>query len=91
MISLGLMKMNLRPCLSDMSTQKQALLEYLKKHPKGITTWQAFDLGITCLWKRISDLEAKGHKIERTDVHKTNRYGNPCKVVRYRLTKVEDA
>ena len=66
-------------------TQKQALLAYLKRHQKGVTTCQAFELGITCLWKRISELEADGHKIERTDVHGTNRYGHHCKVTRYRL------
>ena len=66
-------------------TQKQALLTYLKRHQKGVTTWQAFELGITCLWKRISELEVDGHKIERTDVHGTNRYGHHCKVTRYRL------
>ena len=65
--------------------QKQALLAYLKRHQKGVTTWQAFELGITCLWKRISELESDGHKIERTDVHGTNRYGHHCKVTRYRL------
>ena len=74
-----------------MSTQKQALLEYLKKHPKGITTWVAFDaLGISCVHKRIYDLQADGHKIERLPVEGINRYGNPCRVTRYRLLK-EDA
>ena len=69
-----------------MTTQNEALLQHLKTHKKGITTWVAFEqLGITCLWKRAAELEAKGHKIERQDVHGTNRYGNPCKVVRYRL------
>jgi hypothetical protein len=67
-------------------TQKQALLAYLKSHSKGITTWVAFDaLGISCVHKRISDLENDGHKIERQSVAGVNRYGNPCKVTRYRL------
>ena len=71
-----------------MSTQKQALLEYLKKHPKGITTWVAFDaLGISCVHKRIKDLEEDGHKIERMSVDGVNRYNNPCRVTRYRLLK----
>ena len=70
-----------------MATQLDALLTYLKRHPtKGITTWTAFDqLGITCLWKRVGEVEARGHKIERSNVHGTNRYGNPCTIVRYRL------
>ena len=67
-------------------TQKQALLAYLKKNGKGITTWVAFDqLGISCVHKRISDLEKDGHKIERQSVAGVNRYGHPCKVTRYRL------
>jgi hypothetical protein len=42
-------------------TQKQALLAYLKSHSKGITTWVAFDaLGISCVHKRISELEKDG-------------------------------
>jgi hypothetical protein len=88
MTFLGIKKKTL--FLSDM-TQNQALLAYMKRHPKGVTTWQAFEIGITCLWKRISELEALGHKIERTDVHGVNRYGNPCKVVRYRLTEAKNA
>ena len=71
-------------------TQKEALLSYLKRHPKGITIWVAVDqLGITCPHKRVADLEADGHKIERTKVDGTNRYGNHCSVTRYRLTKGE--
>jgi hypothetical protein len=42
-------------------------------------------LGISCVHKRISDLENDGHKIERQSVAGVNRYGNPCKVTRYRL------
>lgn len=68
-------------------TQNQALLSFLKKHSKGITTWQAFEIGITCLWKRIAEIEQSGHKIERQDINSTNRYGNHCRVTRYRLEK----
>ena len=39
-------------------SQCQRLLAYLKKHRKGITTMEAFrELGITCVHKRISELE----------------------------------
>lgn len=41
-------------------TQCQRLLAYLKKHRKGITTMEAFrELGITCVHKRIAELEAQ--------------------------------
>ena len=67
-------------------TQKQALLAYLKSHSKGITTWVAFDaLGISCVHKRISELEKDGHKIERQAIAGVNRYGHACMVTRYRL------
>ena len=39
-------------------TQCQRLLAYLKRNRKGITTMEAFEhLRITCLHKRISELE----------------------------------
>jgi len=43
-------------------TQCQRLLAYLKKHrSKGITTMEAFrELGITCVHKRIAELEGIG-------------------------------
>lgn len=69
-------------------TQNQALLAWLKKHPKGITTWVAFDqLGLSCVHKRIAELEAQGHTIERQSIAGVNRYNNPCRVTRYRLAK----
>jgi hypothetical protein len=41
-------------------TQCQRLLAYLKKHRKGITTMEAFrELGITCLHKRIGEIDGK--------------------------------
>ena len=42
-------------------SQRQRLLAYLKKHRKGITTMEAFEhLRITCVHKRIADLESIG-------------------------------
>jgi hypothetical protein len=42
-------------------SQCQRLLAYLKKHRKGITTMEAFEhLRITCVHKRISELEEVG-------------------------------
>ena len=39
-------------------TQCQRLLSYLRKNKKGITTMEAFEhLGITCVHKRIAELE----------------------------------
>lgn len=42
-------------------SQCQRLLAYLKRHRKGITTMEAFrELGITCVHKRIAELEEVG-------------------------------
>ena len=42
-------------------TQCQRLLAYLRKNRKGITTMEAFrELGITCVHKRIGELEEVG-------------------------------
>jgi hypothetical protein len=42
-------------------SQCQRLLAYLRKHRKGITTMEAFEhLRITCVHKRISELENEG-------------------------------
>ena len=39
-------------------TQCQRLLAYLRKNRKGITTMEAFrELGITCVHKRIAELD----------------------------------
>ena len=46
-------------------TQCQRLLAYLKKNRKGITTMEAFEhLRITCVHKRIAELEGIGIEIE---------------------------
>ena len=43
-------------------TQCQRLLAYLKRNSKGITTMEAFEhLRITCVHKRIAELEGEGH------------------------------
>jgi hypothetical protein len=42
-------------------SQCQRLLAYLRKNRRGITTMEAFrKLGITCVHKRIADLEEVG-------------------------------
>ena len=66
--------------------QKIALLNYLKTHKTGITIWVAVaELGITCPHKRCAELESDGHKIIRTWIHGTNRYGNPVRIRKYKL------
>jgi len=79
-------------------TQCQRLLAYLRKNRKGITTMEAFrELGITCVHKRIAELEDHGehrlvngrwdwipaHNITRT--RETTATGST--VTRYKLAR----
>jgi len=61
-------------------TQKQKILEYMRYH-EGISTYKAFQMGITRLAARISELRADGHNI--MSVHKVSEENKPY--VLYRL------
>ncbi|AQH05700.1 hypothetical protein A9R05_42540 (plasmid) [Burkholderia sp. KK1] len=51
-----------------------------------ITPMEAWsELGIYRLGARIFDLKAQGHEIVREIVAVSNRYGEECRVARYRL------
>ena len=72
--------------------QKQALLDYLKKHKKGITAGGAIEmLGILSLHKRIAELESDGYLFDRMTKRFQNRYGNPTSVMWYRLVLSNDS
>jgi len=77
-------------------TQCQRLLAYLRKNRKGITTMEAFrELGITCVHKRIAELEGaakqikeypflvQAHRITRTP----ERTATGSTVTRYKLAR----
>lgn len=67
-------------------TQCDRLIDYLEKHEKGITQVEASnELGILRLASRISELRDEGFCIAKDMVSVTNRYGEKCKVARYRL------
>ena len=67
-------------------TQNEWILIYLSKHKNGLTPKQAEDkYGIMRLASRISDLRARGYKIEKDTVIVPNRRGQKCRVARYRL------
>jgi len=76
-------------------TQCQRLLAYLRKNRKGITTMEAFEnLRITCLHKRISELEESLHFNERTNTlfrvvitRSTERTESGSTVTRYKLAR----
>lgn len=67
-------------------TQGERILDYLSKHPNGITQFEALsELGIMRLASRISDLRADGNKILSERVQVKNRFNEKCYVSRYKL------
>lgn len=69
----------------DKATQKERLLDYLKRY-KCITALEAIrDLGILNLKGRVYDLRQAEHKIEREWVYVVNRWGGKTRVARYKL------
>ena len=70
-------------------TQRERLLDCLRHVGEhGITPMDAWqNLGIYRLGARIHDLRNEGHEIvsERVDVN--NRFGETCRVARYRLVE----
>lgn len=74
------MKKNKRPSQCD------RLYQYMTDHTEGITQIEALNaLGILRLASRISEMRKSGYAIARDWVDVTNRYGEKCKVARYRL------
>lgn len=70
-------------------TQNQRILDYIAEFGS-ITQLEALrDLGVMRLASRISDLKRQGYNITSSiDVVK-NRYGEKCRVKRYRLGVAE--
>lgn len=71
-------------------SQRDRVLEYIKKHGS-ITALEAMnDLGVMRLASRISDLRKAGHFIKSEMISVCNRFEEECKVARYTLAKDED-
>lgn len=71
--------------------QIKAIQEHLESG-KSITSMEAFNLyGCTRLSDKIFRLRNKGMVIDSVPMECTNRFGDPCRYVSYRLgIKVED-
>lgn len=66
-------------------TQCGRILEYLHQHG-GITQYEALlELGIMRLASRMSELKKRGYPVEWEWVKVSNRYGEACRVKRYKL------
>ena len=66
--------------------QHELVLDYLRKHKKGMTSKDAFEyLGIIQMPKRIWILKKLGYKISTKTETGVNRYGKPVHYTRYTL------
>lgn len=71
--------------MKKVDTQNQLILDYLKKHPAGITSMEAFQLfGITRLSARIFNLRDQGNIIASNIIEVNTRYGKK-RIAEYRL------
>lgn len=73
-------------------TQRERVLEYIRKHGS-ISPMEAFhDLGVTKLATIISYLSRKeGYVFRRKYEHKKNRFGQPVHYMRYSLLDESEA
>jgi len=65
-------------------TRDEIVLDYLQTHI-GMTSMDAFDLGITRLSAAIFNLRQEGYSILNVKREETNRYGKKVRFVEYRL------
>lgn len=64
--------------------QRKRVLDYMRTHD-GITSMDAYDLGITQLATRIFELKKEGVNIQKERINITNRYGEHSHYDRYYL------
>ena len=66
----------------------EKILKFMETHKNGITPLQAMDkFGCMRLSGRIHDLRERGYDISSEIVVVKNRYGEKCRVSRYKLVK----
>lgn len=69
-------------------SQCSRLLSRLEKGPiDPLQAWE--ELGIYRLGARVFDLRERGHSVVRETIKVPNRFGEECRVARYRLEAVE--
>lgn len=76
--------------MSAKQNQTARVLEFMEKHG-GITQLEALsEISVMRLASRVSDLRKLGYPIESETVTVCNRYGEKCRVKRYRLAVMND-
>lgn len=69
-------------------SQTEDILNYMKKHKKGITSMEAFEMfGATRLSGLIYELVHRGVKIVSESVEVKTRYGRTVYISRYKLVE----
>jgi hypothetical protein len=68
--------------MSNIPTQKQLILDHITTYGS-ITPMEAFDLGITKLATRISEMRREGKEFKIEQVKGKNRYGKATRYARY--------
>ena len=72
-------------------TQAQRILDYIRDFGS-ITQAEAIqELGVMRLASRISELRKRGHEITGEWVPVVNRWGEPVKIKRYKMTDKREA
>lgn len=66
-------------------TQRERVLRYLQLHGSITAADAVRDLGVACLAERVRDLRERGHSIKSIPETVVNRFGEPCRIVRYTL------
>lgn len=68
--------------------QEEIILEHLRKHKEGITSWESFKFyGITRLSAKIFNLRERGFEIGDNWEEAENRFGENVRFKRYFLIK----
>ena len=76
--------------LQRKSTQRDKVLNYIRRFGF-ITSWQAYqDLGISQLGARIFELKERGYVFTKTRKNTTNRLGEKTHYDEYRLVEVNN-
>lgn len=70
--------------MSTYGTQCERVIAYMQQHGS-ITQMEAMQIGVFRLASRICDIKKRGHRIMTETVKVENRYGESCRVKRYRL------
>lgn len=71
-------------------TQCGRILQYIEQHGSITQQEASRELGIMRLASRMTELKKRGHKIETEWVKVSNRYGETCRVKRYRLMDLNE-